>query len=366
MKSARWLVVLMATLFACSEGPRPIVPGDSAADAQGRADVAAMDVSIADVVAMDSVVADSGTSVEDGAGGSDAAVVGDGEAGCGTTVASPPYSDRVTNQEFTDPPMCTGCPEPFAELNELDVAMLPESSTSISVSGTSRGATQCEWFVSNSSCGHTGGSIATDFEGTGRFSATIPVFCGSNVVRLVCRNDRGARVIVRRLEGTRCTGRDLRLTLSWDEPGKDLELHLLRAPRALNSSTDDCTWFTCMAPTGLDWGVVGDGTDNPRKDIDNTGSFGPENIFLDRAAAGTYYVMVEHWSRSGDPSTADIDVIIRERSVARLRRTMFARQFVWNVGTITFPEGRFTPVDTTQDCNASWMSTSRGCDLPLP
>jgi hypothetical protein len=61
-----------------------------------------------------------------------------------------------------------------------------------------------------------------------------------------------------------------------------------------------------------------------------------------------------------------VDILVRERSVARLRRTMFARQWVWNVGTITFPEGRFTPTDTQVDCNASWMSTSRGCDLPLP
>lgn len=360
-------LLLFAALFtvACSEGPTPIGRGDSSSDAQSTSDSSATDVvAPADVTAMDAV-SDAAISMSDGSANADAAA-NDGEASCGSSVMSPPYSDVMTNAEFTDPAMCTGCPEPFAELNELDTPMLPDTLTALSVSGTARGATQCAWYVSNSSCGHTGGSILTDPEGTGRFSTTIPVFCGTNVVRIVCRNDRGSRVIVRRLEGPRCSGRDLRLTLSWDMPGKDLELHLLRAPRALNSTTDDCTWFTCMGATGLEWGAAGDATDNPRKDIDNTGSFGPENIFLDRAPAGTYYVLIEHWSRSGDPSTADIDVIIRERSVARLRRTMFPRQWVWNVGTITFPEGRFTPVDTATDCNASWMSTSRGCDLPLP
>jgi hypothetical protein len=348
-----------------------MVRGDSSSDVQSTVDSSALDVvAPSDVSTMDAVM-DAASSMGDGSPGTDGLAgsdvsVNDGDASCGTSVMNPPYGDVVTNAEFTDPAMCLGCPEPFAELNELDSPMLADTVTALSVSGTARGATQCAWYVSNSSCGHTGGNILTDPEGTGRFSTTIPVFCGTNVVRIVCRNDRGTRVIVRRIEGPRCSGRDLRLTLSWDMAGKDLELHLLRAPGALNSMTDDCTWFTCMGPTGLEWGVAGDATDNPRKDIDNTGSFGPENIFLDRAPAGTYYVLVEHWGSTGEPSTADIDVIIRERSVARLRRTMFPRQWVWNVGTITFPEGRFTPVDMTIDCNGSWRRMSRGCDLALP
>ncbi len=292
--------------------------------------------------------------------------VTDGGPGCGMQIGAPPYPDRMMNEEFTDPPMCASCPDPFTDLAELDGPRLPPAATSLSITGASRGATECRWYVSNSSCGNTSGSIPVDPEGTGRFSTTIPVFCGTNIVRIVCRNDRGSRVIVRRLEGTQCDGNDLRVTLSWDLPGKDLELHLLRAPRALNSMTDDCTWFTCMSPTGLEWGMPGDMTDNPRKDIDNTGSFGPENIFLDRAPAGTYHILVEHWSRSGDPSSTDVDIIIRERSVARLHRDNFLRQGVWYLGTVTFPEGRFTPVNSLTDCTASWMLMSRGCDLPLP
>ncbi|MBL8683294.1 MAG: hypothetical protein JNK05_29270 [Myxococcales bacterium] len=353
-----------AALFACSDGPS-LAPSD----ARGSGDASSMDSSSSmDVPSFDSMVADDSAAADaaaDSGSSSDASVEDSSEAGCTSTVAMPPYSDRTMNEEFTDPPTCAGCPSPYADVDELSIATLPDGATSLRVAGSARGATQCEWFVSNSSCGHTGGRILTDPEGGGLFSTTLPVFCGTNVVRIVCRNERGARVLVRRIEGPRCSGRDLRVTLAWDMAGRDLELHLLRAPRALNSMTDDCTWFTCMSPAGLEWGAAGD-TDNPRKDIDNTGSFGPENIYLDRAPAGTYYVMVEHWSRSGEPSTADVDIIVRERSVARLRRTMFPRQWVWNVGTITFPEGRFTPNDTTVDCNASWMATSRGCDLPLP
>jgi hypothetical protein len=111
------------------------------------------------------------------------------------------------------------------------------------------------------------------------------------------------------------------------------------------ASVDPCTWFTCMGAGGLDWGVAGDPSDNPTKDIDNVGALGPENVFLDRAPAGTYHVVVEYWG-SGLPSTSDVDVTIRERTVARVRREGLPVHSVWYVGTVTFPEGTFARVDT--------------------
>ncbi|MDP3274298.1 MAG: hypothetical protein Q8Q09_03830 [Deltaproteobacteria bacterium] len=371
MRTKSGLAALLAAAFACvsagcSEGPRPLADASADVRMDSGIDARVDDGAAADGrEGEDSATSPDATSV-DALGREDSGDGGDSGPMCAMPVGAPPYADRMNNEEFTDPPTCAGCPQPFTDLAELDGPTLPANATSLTITGASRGATECHWYVSNASCGNTGGMIPVDVEGTGRFSTTVPVFCGANVVRLVCRNDRGTRVLVRRLQGTECSGRDLRVTLSWDEPGKDLELHLLRAPRALNSTTDDCTWFTCMSPTGLEWGSPGDTADNPRKDIDNTSSFGPENIFLDRAAPGTYHVVVEHWSLAGDPSAADVDIIVRERTVARLHRDNFVRQTVWYVGTITFPEGRFVAANTLTDCTASWMRTSRGCDLPLP
>lgn len=282
-----------------------------------------------------------------------------------TTPGTVPYASHATNEEFTDPPTCAGCPGAFTGVS-LPATLSP-GATTLRVEGSAPGARMCEWYVLGGSCGVTHGTASIDPDGAGLFSTTVPVFCGTNVVQVVCGNDAGHRVLVRRVEGTQCegTGRDLRVTLSWDATSNDMELHLLRAAGQLNDAMNDCTWFTCMGSTGLDWGTPGDTRDNPTKDIDNTGPLGPENIYLDRAAAGTYHVLVEYWG-SGQPSTSDVDITIRERTVARLHRAAIPVHSVWYVGTVSYPSATFTPVDTITACASNWMARTRGCDLPLP
>ncbi len=282
---------------------------------------------------------------------------------CGTPPSVIPYGDHTTNEEFTDPPACTSCPGTFTGLATLNAPLSPDATT-LTISGTSAGATQCEWYVVGGACGVTHGSLLTDPDGAGIFEATLPVFCGSNIVRIVCSSGANHRVYVRRLQGADCAtaGRDLRVTLSWDNLGTDMELHLIRAGGHINQAPDDCTWYTCVSTQPM-WGV--DAMHNPRKDVDNTGYYGPENIFLDSAPDGTYNILVEYWG-GGTPSTNNVDVTIRERTVATLTRTALPVHWVWNVGSVTFPAGTFTPVDTLTDCAPSWRATTMGCDLPLP
>ena len=70
-----------------------------------------------------------------------------------------------------------------------------------------------------------------------------------------------------------------------------------------------------------DWGAAGDTTDDPRKDVDNTGLYGPENIYLERAADGRYHVMVEYWG-SGTTDTSEVSVTLGGRTVWHGTRAM--------------------------------------------
>jgi hypothetical protein len=317
----------------------------------------------------DSAVADTGAP-DAGApdtGAPDAGPADGGEVMCEDLGDDVPYADRTTNEEFTDPGDCPTCPGAFTGLEELEVGTLTPGMTSVTISGAALGATGCEWYVLGGECGVTRGRIATDPDGTGMFEVTVPVFCGDNVVQLVCDGAGGRRVYVRRLAGEACN-RDLRLTLSWDAVGDDLELHLIREGGTINSDTDDCTWFTCIS-SSPDWGVAGDPTDDPRKDIDDLDDFGPENIYLENAADGTYHVMVEHWGTLGSPSDAAVDVAIGETTVARVEETALQTHWIWYVGTVTFPAGTFTPIDTLTDCSAAtdWNAGgSLGCGLAIP
>ncbi len=288
---------------------------------------------------------------------------GGDEPECSSTVDAP-YGDLLSNTELTAPSDCAGCPGAFSGLEELDAPLAPDATT-IRIEGASAGATRCEWYVLGGECGMTHGAMSTDPDGSGLFAATLPVFCGTNVVQIVCDNPSGSRVYVRQLSGAACEGRDLRVTLSWDERANDLELHLVREGGRINDPVSDCTWFTCVS-SPLDWGVPGDASDDPSKDIDATGPFGPENIFLTSAAPGTYHVYVEYWGH-GEPTTANLAVAIGESTVAELHASGLDVHDVWDVGVLSFPGGTFTPVDAIVPCQADWRTGgSRGCAMALP
>src|SRR5690606_32690768 len=70
------------------------------------------------------------------------------------------------------------------------------------------------------------GPIPTDE--SGNFSFTAPLFCGVQTVKCVWSNDAGSYVLVSQVTREDCIDADIRLTLSWDDLGRDYELHLIK------------------------------------------------------------------------------------------------------------------------------------------
>ena len=130
---------------------------------------------------------------------------------------------------------------------------------------------------------------------------TLPLFCGEQTVKLTWSNARCVVAAVVRVVRIDCESEGIRLTLSWDDLGRDFELHLVKQGGRINDNATDCTWTSCLG-TGPDWGTLGDATDNPRKYVDNTGAYGPENIYYSAPEDGTYTVLVEHWG-AGTPDS---------------------------------------------------------------
>src|SRR6185369_6240273 len=187
--------------------------------------------------------------------------------------------------------------------------------------------TTCHWYLESDTCGGASGAfLPNEF---GMFMLHLPLFCGTNRLQLVCDGPDGHAVSTRDISGPMCVTRDLQVTLSWGASANDMELHLVRAPAHINDATGDCTWFTCMS-VSPDWGVVGDATDDPHKDVDNTSTFGPENIFLTRAGDGSYEVMVEYWG-SGTPDTSEIAITLGGATIWRGTKLMSLYD-VWDVG----------------------------------
>lgn len=154
---------------------------------------------------------------------------------------------------------------------------------------------------------------------------------------------------------------DFNIAVWWDDLGLDWELHLVKPSGRINDNATDCTWTSCVGHSP-DWGAVGDPVDDPHKDYDNTGEYGPERIWMADPEVGTYTVLVEHWGAGQSGSSGYVTVDI-DGTVTTVSMNGLAPQHVWTVATIEWPSGVVTPSQAVFDCSASWSS---GCTAPLP
>lgn len=272
-----------------------------------------------------------------------------------------PLPDAQDPGEYT----CTGCPD-SSDITDFE----PDygAVTSHAFTGTVTGAAGNGTFYVENADGQTfSGTIPTDAT-TGVYNVTVPLLCGDQTVKLVWSNPLGTYGVVLDANTTDCVDADIRVTLTWDVEGFDFEAHLIREGGHINDRTgdrfysNDCTWNTCIGGSS-DWGVEADATDNPKKDVDNTGNYGPENIFYAKPEDGKYTVMIEHWG--GGAATADGNVIINVvgKPTVSIPITDLASHFVFTAATIDWPSGTITTVGTQYDCTATW---SGGCTALIP
>lgn len=276
--------------------------------------------------------------------------------------------------EFTTPGSysCEGCPDSTMSTDPIDAGTATTQRFSGQVTGavgdgqfylvTGQGVQFGTAAAPEAVQGPTraiSGVIPTD--AAGNFNFTVPLYCGEQLIKCVWENETGSYVLVQQVITTDCVEPDIRLTLTWDNLGRDYELHFIKEGGRINDNATDCTWTSCIN-SQPDWGVEGDASDNPKKDVDNTGNFGPENIFLSNPEDGTYTIMVEHWG-GGDPmSDGTLFIGAGDQSYITNVQDLVSRH-VWNVGTLEWPSGVFTASGEKIDCTENWQS---GCRMEIP
>jgi hypothetical protein len=290
-----------------------------------------------------------------------------GEAG-GPPSPVDPFPDASTPGVYC----CTGCPQPQVDVDAgflLGSVSTPTNLFSGSVTGA---AGDGVYYVVGPSGSVNRQQIPTDTT-AGTYSVNGLLFCGDQTVKLVWSNAQGPCALVEQItrtgaDGGACSAPDMQVSLAWDALGLDWELHLIRQGGHINDTTTmtDCTWTTCIS-SHPDWGVQGDPYDDPSKDVDNTSTYGPENIFLNRPEAITYAVMVEHWG-SGQPQASGVVTInLAGQAPMVIAKTGLASHHVWKAATIAYPQQGAPAVVTAFqddiDCTASW---SGGCTLAIP
>lgn len=274
-----------------------------------------------------------------------------------------PYPEADEPGEYT----CADCPssDDHSDTNfEPNFGAVTAQEFGGSVTGAEGNGT---FYVANEAGQAFAGLIPTDAD-TGSYDVNVPLLCGEQQIKLVWGNAKGKYATVYKAKTTDCVETDIRATLVWDGLGLDFELHLVREGGNINDRTDDryysndCTWNTCISGS-IDWGVEGDASDDPRKDVDNIGTFGPENIFYNKPEAGRYTVMVEHWNGSGDKDANGTLIInVKGKPTTVIPITKLAPYSVFVGATIDWPSGEVRTFDTYHECSELWSS---GCTAAI-
>lgn len=264
-----------------------------------------------------------------------------------------PAPDADAPGEYT----CEGCPD--ADITDFNLD-LGSASTQL-FSGNVAGAIGNGQFYLVSAGGQAiGGSIPTSE--TGSYQFTAPLFCGTQLLKCLWSNESGTYVAVVEIVTSDCVDADIRVTLTWTDQGYDFELHLIKEGGQINDNATDCTWTSCIG-AGPDWGTPEDLTDNPRKDVDNTGTYGPENIFYASPEDGTYTVMVEHWGNGSPESDGQVTINLKDQAPVTIDIADLAPQHVFTAATISWPSKQVSVIGDDYDCSGNWIG---GCKDAIP
>jgi hypothetical protein len=187
-------------------------------------------------------------------------------------------------------------------------------------------------------------------EADGSFEQEIPLDPGSNTIQLRVFDDHGHAGTSAILRVTVTLPRiDLRVILSWDTDGTDVDIHMFqRRSEEGNVFADYDAWnsdrHVCWRnKSPSDFGTTEES--NPILDIDNTEGRGPETILLQEAAAGQYHIWVHYFSAHGYeiPSKATIRITVNggtsDAEIHEFEKTLEHGWEVWYVGTIEMPSG---------------------------
>lgn len=135
----------------------------------------------------------------------------------------------------------------------------------------------------------------------------------------------------------------LELELSWDLPGVDLDLHLIRPGGAYYSDVDDCFYANPLP----DWGTLGESRDDPHLIADSEGAPAPEILQLEAPEEGVFQVLVHYFStRNADKIYAIPTLkIVAEGQVLAVDTgpTLYGAGKVWKAGILDWSTLTWTP-----------------------
>ncbi len=128
----------------------------------------------------------------------------------------------------------------------------------------------------------------------------------------------------------------LEFELTWDQDVTDLDLHVINSGDIADYWTDRDCYFGNPSP---DWGMPGEGVDNPLYGGDVDDGYGPEAVNIVQPADATYVVAVAYHNDWGTGATTapQVDVKLDGAVLHTFEGVPLSEQDVLFMGTFTWP-----------------------------
>lgn len=185
-----------------------------------------------------------------------------------------------------------------------------------------------------------GSETALDSDGAATTSLYLDV-AGDYTVSLVVTNSAGVPSAPAECDVAAIPTEDIRIELSWDKDGTDMDLHLAQDTAALFDVPGDVS-FCNDAP---DWGEVGLTDDDPDYSQKDDDGLGPEAIEIVSPTNGDYHVRVHYYEDENEGSSVATVRFYVYGSLAEEVSYTLSRNEVWDVGYIRWPYGYVVLVD---------------------
>ena len=165
---------------------------------------------------------------------------------------------------------------------------------------------------------------------------------GEYIVRLIVINSKNVYSSPAECTVEAVSDDDLMVKLFWDNKDADLDLHLIAPGGTYGCPETSCYYWNCSPQydgTRPDWGEPGETKDDPYLDNDNTTGLGPETIYINKPANGTYRVVVHAYDLSSGPSTAIVKAFAHADEMMSRQLLMNETDTCWDVYTIEVTDG---------------------------
>lgn len=165
---------------------------------------------------------------------------------------------------------------------------------------------------------------------------------GIYVIRLIVINNKGVSSIPAECTVEAISDDDLAVKLLWDNKNADMDIHLMRPDGTYGDPLSDCYFWNCSpqySGARPDWGIEGEEKDDPYLDLDNTTGMGPETLYVNKPANGTYKVVVHAYDTSKGPTTAVVKAYVHSVEEAVREQLMTTTDTCWDVYTIDVSDG---------------------------